>query len=106
VTASLATGRFDLSLGEMPLGRRCRSASCCHAPAELLQEQQPGAKLQRTEGRGHSQELPAHLGRLFWEETAEDTYCSSPLTRADQRKDTSGICCFLRTDFILRDGFS
>lgn len=60
------------------------------------------AQLQGKEGSGHSKGLPAHLGRLFWEEAAEETYCSSPLATADQRKDTSGICC---ADFIVRDGF-
>lgn len=63
----------------MTLGRRCRRASCCHGPAELLQKQHPLAKLQMREGRGHSQGLLAHLGRLFWEETAEETYGSSLL---------------------------
>lgn len=60
------------------------------------------AQLQGKEEHGHSEGLRAHLGRLFWEEAAEETYCSSPLATADQRKDTSGTCC---ADFIVRDGF-
>lgn len=87
------------------MGQGCCSSSCCHGPAKLLHKQQPPAKLQAKQGRGHSQGLLACLGSLFWEETAEETYCSLLLQQLIKER-TSGICCILRTDFIARDGFS